>query len=502
QQDIVGSTVPISPYFIQMASDNSSQVQVVITVIQGFGWHEVVVLCQDTKYHKRFALSLEDAFVGAKIKIISTISLSVSAKDLEIAEELDKLKAMQTRVFLVYMVPLLRSRVLILAKTAGILNEGYTWLSMDSVSNTSKSFQYNNLDSGEVVLPRRYSEPRSNGHTHFKSECEKLSSWIKSEKATGGDTPIKWKAYVPVKDGFTEFVHVDKKNCKLISGFSTEVFCAALQIFPYKVEPEFVPLANNNCEASLNYSDVLKHVGQAYTANLSSIFTVDQLQPIEPIEIQSIGYQEGSFVRDLLAKEYGSNVSLKPYTTINQYHDALTNKNVDVIYDELPYINLFLHKHGSNYMKVGPIYKSTGFGFAFPFGYRYAPEFSRAVVCLIESKKMQDLMKKYHVHDYSFDDQASQVPVQTPPLRAHSFIGLFILVGVGTIGAVLASEYALWQRRSAAVEMTNDSEDLPNVDNQEHPPPVSIRSDEEIPIEESDEGEENAEVFPFQEVPH
>ncbi|KAK2966713.1 hypothetical protein RJ640_000614 [Escallonia rubra] len=428
-----GSTLPVSPYFIQMASDDSSRVQVMIKIIQGFGWHEVVVLRQDTVFYKRFALSLEDAFLGAKIKIIST---------------------------------------------------------------------FNNLDSGEVVLPRRDVPPRSNGRTHFKSECEKLSSWIKSEKATSGDTPVKWKACVPVKDGFTEFVNVDRKKCKLISGFSTEVFCAALQIFPYKVEPKFVPLTDHNCEVTQNYSDILKHVDQAYTANLSSILTVDQLQPIERRVIQSIGYQEGSFVRDLLVKKYDSNVSLKPYTTINQYHDALKNKSVDVIYDELPYINLFLNKHGSDYMKVGPIYKSTGFGFAFPFGYPYVPEFSRTVVSVSESKKMQELMKKYHVHEYSSDDQASQVPLQTPPLRAHSFIGLFILTGVGTIGAVLASEYALWQRRSATAEMTNDSEDLLNVDNQEHPPPVSIPSDGEISIKESDEGEENAEVFPSQVVPH
>ncbi|KAK2966722.1 hypothetical protein RJ640_000623 [Escallonia rubra] len=368
-------------------------------------------------------------------------------------------------------------------------------------SDDSSQVQYNNLDSKEVVLPRRDSPPRSNGHTHFKSECEKLSSWIKSEKATARDTPMKWKAYVPVKDGFTEFVHVDKKNCKLISGFSTEVFCAVLQVFPYKVEPEFVPLADNNCEATQNYTDILKHIGQAYTANLSSILTVDQLQPIERRVIQSIGYQEGSFVRDLLVKEYNSSVSLKPYTTINQYHDALKNKSVDVIYDELAYINLFLNKHGSGYMKVGPISKSTGFGFAFPFGSPYVLEFSRAVVSASESKKMQDLMKKYHVHDYSSDDQASRVSQQTPPLRAHNFIGLFILAALGTIGAVLASEYALWQRRSPTVEMNSD-EDLRNVDNQEHPPPVFLPIDGEIPINEFDEVEEKVEVLPSQVVPH
>ncbi|KAK2971734.1 hypothetical protein RJ640_012627 [Escallonia rubra] len=467
-QDSVGSTLPRSPSFIQMPSDDSSQVQVMIKIIQGFGWHEVVVLRQDTKYHKRFALSLEDAFAGAKIKIISMVSLSNSTKDLEIAQELDKLKTMQTRVFLVYMVPLLRSRVLVLAKTAGIMKEGYTWLIMDSLSYTSKSFQYNNnLDYEEVVLPRRDSPPRLNGHTHFKSDCEKLSSWIKSEKASDEVIP-KWKVYIPKKDGFTEFVNVNKKTCKLTGGFSIEVFCAALLIFPYKVEPDFVPFVDRNCEASQNYNDILQQIRlQAYAANLSSIFTVDQLRPVEPRVIQSVGYQEGSFVRDLLASQY-HNVTLKQYTTIKQYHEALMNKSVDVIYDELPY--------------------------AFPLGSPYVPEFSRAVVKVSESKKMQDLMKKYHVHDYSSDDQASQVPQKTPPLDAHRFIGLFILAGVGTIGAVLASEYALWQRHSATLEMTNVSEDLLNVDNQEHPQPVFIPGDGEIPINEFDEVEEIAEV--------
>ncbi|KAK2993095.1 hypothetical protein RJ640_012632 [Escallonia rubra] len=502
-QDSVGSTLPRSPYFIQMASDDSSQVQVIIKIIQGFGWHEVVVLRQDTVYHKRFALSLEDAFLGAKIKIISTVSLSGSAKDLEIVEALDKLKAMQTRVFLVYMVPSLRSRVSFLAKTAGIMNEGHTWLIMDSLSNTFKSVQHNNLDSAEVALPpRRDSVPRLKGQRHFKTECEELFRLIHWEKANDEVIHKKWTVFVPKKNGFTEFVHVNKKTCKLIGGFSIEVFCAALLIFPYKVEPVFVTFAGQNCEASQNYSEILKEVRQAYTANLSSIFTVDQLQPIEPRVIQSVGYQQGSFVRDLLANEYDSNVTLKSYTTIHQYHDALMNKSVDVIYDELPYINLFLHKHGSNHMKVGPIYKRTGFGFAFPFGSPYVPEFSRAVVNVSESKKMQRLMKKYHMHDYSSDDQASQVPEKTPALDARSFIGLFILAGVGIIGAILASEYAIWQRRTAIVEMTNVSEDLPNVDNQENLPTVSIPSDGEIPIQESDEVEEITEVLPSQEVPH
>ncbi|KAK2997153.1 hypothetical protein RJ639_024958, partial [Escallonia herrerae] len=166
-----------------------------------------------------------------------------------------------------------------------------------------------------------------------------------------GHIPKKWNVCAPKKDGFNEFVRVDTRTCTLTGGFSVDVFCAALHILPYRVEPNFMVLNESNCSAVQNYSIMLHQLGQAYTANLSSIFTVDQLQPIEPSEIKSVGYQEGSFVGDLLPKKYGHHVSLKAYTAIDQYHEALMNKSVDVIYDELPYVNLFLHKHGSNYTK-------------------------------------------------------------------------------------------------------------------------------------------------------
>ncbi|KAK3003140.1 hypothetical protein RJ639_018275 [Escallonia herrerae] len=216
--------------------------------------------------------------------------------------------------------------------------------------------------------------------------------------------------------------------------------------------------------------------------------------------VHSVGYQQGSFVRDLLGKNFDQNVSFKPYKTIHEYHDTLMNKSVDVIYDELPYINLFLHKNGSNYMKVGPIFERIGFGFAFPFGSPYVPKFSWAVVNMSESEMMQYLRKKYHVHDYSSNDRASGVPKQTPPLRAHSFIGLFILASVGAIGVVLASEYTLWQRHSPTVEMTSVNDDFPDVDNQEHSPPLFIQIVGEIQMEELDEEEEKAEILPSQEV--
>ncbi len=113
---------------------------------------------------------------------------------------------------------------------------------------------------------------------------------------------------------------------------------------------------------------------QSYTASLTSMLTVQQLKP-EFVDVREInkngyfvGYHEGSFVRELLVKQLNINESrLKPYTTPEEYHEALSkgshNGGVAAIFDEIPYIKLFLSKYGSRYAMVGPIYKTDGFGF-------------------------------------------------------------------------------------------------------------------------------------------
>ena len=58
---------------------------------------------------------------------------------------------------------------------------------------------------------------------------------------------------------------------------------------------------------------------------------------------------------------------LIPYGTVKEYHKALAqghqNGGVAAIFDEIPYIRVFLSKYGSNFMMAGPIYRTDGFGF-------------------------------------------------------------------------------------------------------------------------------------------
>ena len=113
---------------------------------------------------------------------------------------------------------------------------------------------------------------------------------------------------------------------------------------------------------------------QSYTASLASMLTVQRLQPtfVDVKEIKKngyfVGYQKNSFVKGLLIKQLDFDESmLRPYGTPEEYHEALSNGShnggVAAIFDEIPYIKLFLAKYCSRYTMVGPTYKTDGFGF-------------------------------------------------------------------------------------------------------------------------------------------
>lgn len=102
---------------------------------------------------------------------------------------------------------------------------------------------------------------------------------------------------------------------------------------------------------------------QSYTANLSSILTASQLRPSAD-KPSCAGYQKDTFVKEILVQR---NIEAIPYTSMEEYDKALSqgckNGGVDAIFDEMPYIKLFLHKYGSKYAVAGPTYSTGGFGF-------------------------------------------------------------------------------------------------------------------------------------------
>lgn len=62
---------------------------------------------------------------------------------------------------------------------------------------------------------------------------------------------------------------------------------------------------------------------------------------------------------------------LRTYSSMDQYADALKkgsdNGGVTAIFDEVPYLRLFLSRYCEGYSMAGPTYKSGGFGFVCVF---------------------------------------------------------------------------------------------------------------------------------------
>ncbi|XP_023002784.1 glutamate receptor 2.1-like [Cucurbita maxima] len=178
---------------------------------------------------------------------------------------------------------------------------------------------------------------------------------------------------------------------------------------------------------------------QSYTASLTSLLTVQELQPSitninELLTKQSwVGYLEGSFVWGLLNSVGIKN--LKSYKCPEELDKLLklggSNGGIDAAFDETPYLKLFLSKFPNKYITADPTYKTDGFGFAFSIGSPLVADISRAVLNVTESRKMNQLQMKW------FGDQGnswSSIPkVTSSRLNLDSFWGLFLITGTASI---------------------------------------------------------------------
>ncbi|KAL9326015.1 hypothetical protein ACSQ67_006660 [Phaseolus vulgaris] len=197
---------------------------------------------------------------------------------------------------------------------------------------------------------------------------------------------------------------------------------------------------------------------QSYTANLTSILTLDKLRPsfqnVNDLRRGGyyVGYQSGSYVYDVLIDQFKFDPSkLRPYSNIAEYYDALKlgskNGGVAAIFDEVPYLKLYLKEYGSNYILAGPEYRNAGFGFAFPLNSNLTAYFSRGILNVIESGIMNEIEEKYFgKNEIGGEDSSAEISSAPLSLSFHSFAGLFIIAGISTLLALLISERFICQR--------------------------------------------------------
>lgn len=162
-----------NPYFIQSVADNSYQLKALATICKGFEWHEVVILYEDTDYGNQFTSELNRELLKEDIRFAYMIPISASASDHHVKTELENLKNNQTKVCIVHMSAVLGGRLFILAKSSGLMSEGYAWLVTDDLANFLNSMYSAAFDSMDGVLGIRPHVPMSEKLKTFKERWKK-----------------------------------------------------------------------------------------------------------------------------------------------------------------------------------------------------------------------------------------------------------------------------------------------------------------------------------------
>ncbi|XP_042389112.1 glutamate receptor 3.1-like [Zingiber officinale] len=185
-------------------------------------------------------------------------------------------------------------------------------------------------------------------------------------------------------------------------------------------------------------------IQSSYTANLTSILTVQHLQsPVTGIDNliasdEPIGFQGGSFTENYLAEELGiSRSRLIALGPPEDYARALelgpNNGGVAAVVDELPYIQLFLSTQ-CKFAVVGSEFTRNGWGFAFPRDSPLAVDFSTAILTLSENGDLQRIHDKWLSTDVCSSDINE---LDSESLQIRSFLGLFLICGMTCVLALL-----------------------------------------------------------------
>ncbi|KAJ6924983.1 hypothetical protein NC652_018059 [Populus alba x Populus x berolinensis] len=184
---------------------------------------------------------------------------------------------------------------------------------------------------------------------------------------------------------------------------------------------------------------------QSYTASLTSLLTVEQLQPtVTDVRVlikkgEYVGYQKGSFVLGLLLDLGFDKSKLMVYSSPEECHHLFSkgsgNGGIAAAFDELAYIKLILSRYCSKYTMIDPKFKTGGLGFVFPKGSPLVPHISRAILNVTEGDEMKQIEGAWFGKKSTCPESGSSISSNSLSLK--SFWGLFLIAGLAALLALI-----------------------------------------------------------------
>ncbi|XP_006852519.2 glutamate receptor 2.7 isoform X2 [Amborella trichopoda] len=173
----------------------------------------------------------------------------------------------------------------------------------------------------------------------------------------------------------------------------------------------------------------------SYTASLSSMLTVQKLEPAVTSKQQllrsgaSVGCERDSFVSSYMKEvlQFDQH-NIKPYQWEDEFSQTLSNETIMAAFLEVPYLRLLLsEKNCKGFTTVGPTYKTGGFGFVFPRGSPLVADISKGILEISESGEMLRLENKWLPMTQC---SSSSTNIKNEDrLSLASFWGLFLITG-------------------------------------------------------------------------
>ncbi|KAL0911351.1 hypothetical protein M5K25_019485 [Dendrobium thyrsiflorum] len=133
-------------------------------------------LVEDSDYGAGNVTCLTDAFQHVIICIAYKLMISLSSTTKQIMQELDVIKTMQTKVFIVHASHELASRIFVAAKEAEMMTEGYAWIVTYGMTDYLNLMDPMAIDAMQGVLSLNPYVPQSKKLDEFKANWKKFYS--------------------------------------------------------------------------------------------------------------------------------------------------------------------------------------------------------------------------------------------------------------------------------------------------------------------------------------
>ncbi|KAL7154881.1 hypothetical protein ABFS83_03G033800 [Erythranthe nasuta] len=181
-------------------------------------------------------------------------------------------------------------------------------------------------------------------------------------------------------------------------------------------------------------------LNSTYTASLSARLTAIKLLKVDTDVTTLIrngdyvGCREGTYIIEFLKRLGFDESKIRTYKLPEDFDIALSkgseNGGITAFFARTPYMELFLTKYCSKYMKVGNPYYTEGFAFAFPKGSPLVADVSRAIIKQTDNHKISEIKGRWIKQPTCNEDDS--LKGSSTNIGLKSFTVLFAATGLVT----------------------------------------------------------------------